>query len=148
MRGAYLVSLIGSAALAASAFLPWLWLGDVRFAGVPDPAGYFVAAAGVVGVVLAALGVSGRRDTGQGLFLTGLAGATTLVLVWLTGPSTIGERAEMHAQAVAMVDNVALQAPPPVTIGVGLIAGIVAAAVTMAAALAGVGRPRRAAHLD
>jgi hypothetical protein len=143
MRGAYALSLIASAALVSSAFLPWLWLGDVRIAGIPDPAGYFVAASGLVGLILGALGLAARRYTGPGLFLVGLAGATTLALVWITGPSTISERAEQHAQAVALVDNVAVQPPPPVTVGAGLIAGMAAACLTMAAGLAAAVQQRR-----
>ena len=143
MRGAYALSLIASAALMGSTFLPWLWLGDVRIAGIPDPAGYFVAAAGLVGLMLGALGLMSRRHTGAALFLVGLAGATTLALVWITGPSTISERAELHAQAVALVDNVAVQPPPPVRVGAGLIAGMAASCLTMAAGMAAAVRQRR-----
>ena len=39
-----ILSLIGSIALAASAFLPWLRLGNVGLPGIPDPAGFFVLA--------------------------------------------------------------------------------------------------------
>lgn len=134
--------MIGSATLAGSAFLPWLWLDDVRIAGVPDPAGFFVTAVGAVGFVLALFGLVRRRNTGQLLFLAGLAGVTTLAIVWINGPATVSERAEIHAQAVALVDNVALQPPPPVTVGIGLSIGVAAAIVTMVAGLAVAARQR------
>jgi hypothetical protein len=118
-----------SAVLGASAFLPWMRMGDIGLRGVPDPAGYFVLALGALGVLLAAASLAGRRAVRQWLFLVGLAGVTTLAVVWKVGPSTIAARAQAQAQAVALVDNVALQPPPPVTMGAGLLVGLIASAV-------------------
>ena len=95
-----LLSLIGSIAVAAAAFLPWLRLGDVGLSGMPDPAGYFVLVLGVAGVFLSVIRLLTRRDTGQWLILVGLAALTTLVVVWRTGPQTVADRAQAHAEAL------------------------------------------------
>ena len=131
-------TLIGAGAslvLGASAFLPWLSLGNLGLAGVPDPAGYFVAAVGVVGAGLAGGAWRGSRAAGRMLLLPGLAGLTTLAVVALTGPATIADRALAHAEAVALVDNVAAQAPPAVHLSYGLVVGLLASVVVTAVGL-------------
>jgi hypothetical protein len=137
MRRTYVLSLAGSAVLAAAAFLPWLRLGDVGLPGVPDPAGYFVAALGVLGLVLSLGGLLARRNTLQVLLLVGLSGLTTLAVVWQRGPSTIADRAQARADAIAIVDNVPAQPVPAVTVGVGLIVGVIGAATMTIAGLRG-----------
>lgn len=135
MPRVYLVSLAGSAALAASGFLPWLRIGEVGLTGVPDPAGFFVVAVGLSGVLLSALGLWSRRDPRQLLVLAGLAGLTTLAVVWRSGPLTIAERAQARAEAIAIVDNVSAPAVPPVGAAFGLFVGIAGAALTAVAGL-------------
>jgi hypothetical protein len=137
MRREYLLSLIASVTLAGAAFLPWLRLGTIGLPGIPDPAGFFVLGLGVLGVVLSGVGLSTRRDPRQALVLIGLAGLTTLIVVWWTGPATIAERAQARAEAVALVDSVAVQAVPPVSIGPGLILGLAAAVSVAGAGLTG-----------
>ena len=132
-----LLPLVGSVALTASALLPWLRLGDVGLAGVPDPAGYFVLVLGVVGVCLSVIRILTRRDTGQWLMLVGLAALTTLVVVWRTGPQTVADRAQAHAEAVAIVDNVPAPPVPVVGIGYGLMLGLAGAATIAVAGLTG-----------
>ena len=134
MRTQALSGVAASLLLTASAFLPWLSLGDARLVGVPDPAGYFVAAMGVVGLGLSGAAWRGRRGAVQMLLLAGLAGLTTLTVVTMTGPSTIADRALAHAEAVALVDNVAMQPPPAVRLAYGLVLGLLASL-----AMAGVG---------
>ena len=136
--GSPLLPLVASLALAASTFLPWLRLGDVGLAGVPDPAGFFVLALGVAGVVLSAMRMFARRDTRRWLMLVGMAGLTALIVVWRTGPTTIADRAQAHAEAVALVDNVPMQPVPAVHIGVGVLLGLVSAAAILAAGLSGI----------
>jgi hypothetical protein len=144
-RRPYIVSLLGCVALAAAAFLPWLRLGDVGLAGIPDPAGYFVLGLGGLGCLLSGVGIVSRRNMRQALVLVGLAGLTTLTVVWLRGPATIADRAQARAEAVALVDNVSLQPVPTVRIGVGLILGLTAslaiAAVGLTGTLPNAGRP-------
>ena len=141
VRRPYYLAVVGSAALAAAAFLPWLRLGDIGLVGIPDPAGFFVLALGVLGLLLSLSSIATRRDTRPALVLVGLAGLTTLAVVWVTGPGTIADRAQARAEAVALVDNVPVQPVPPVGVGVGLLLGL-AGAATIAAA--GLQTPRRA----
>ena len=135
MRRPYYLALVGGIALAVSVFLPWLRLGDIGLAGIPDPAGFSVLALGVLGLLLSLVGILTRRDTRPGIVLVGLAGLTTLAVVWLTGPATIADRAQARAEAVALVDNVPAQPVPPVGVGIGLIVGIAGAATIAAAGL-------------
>jgi hypothetical protein len=137
VRGVYRVSLVGSAAMAVSAFLPWLRVGDVSLAGIPDPAGFFVVAVGVLGVVLSAAGLLSRRDPRYLLVLAGLAGVTTLGVVWRSGPATVAERAQARAEAISIVDNVPLQQVPPVRTGTGLFVGLAGAIAVTGVGLTG-----------
>ena len=138
-----LLPLVGSVALTASAFLPWIRLGAVGLAGIPDPTGYFVLVLGVVGVLLSVVRVLTRRDTRQWLMLVGLAALTALVVVWQTGPRTVADRAQAHAEAVALVDNVPLLPVPSVSLGYGLVFGLLGAAVLTIAGLTGSSPTRR-----
>jgi hypothetical protein len=132
---AYLLSLVGSVGLVAAAFLPWLRIGQVGLAGVPDPAGFFVAGLGVAGIVLSLVALRGLRSMANALFLVGLAAVTALAVVWWNGPAVVSERAHLRAQAVALVDEVALQQVPPVTVGSGLFVGVASALLVIAAGL-------------
>src|SRR6478672_9602483 len=120
--------------MSVSTFLPWLRIGDVGLPGIPDPAGYFVLGLGAVGTLLSVVGIVTGRNTKQGLVLVGLAGITTLVVVWYSGAATIADRAQARAEAIAIVDNVPVLPVPAVHIAFGLLLGL-----TGAAAVAGVG---------
>ena len=52
---AYYIPLTAGLVLALSSFLPWMFLGDARVGGVPDPAGFWVLGLGVIATTLAAL---------------------------------------------------------------------------------------------
>jgi len=132
----YAVSLAGCAVLGASAFLPWLRLGEVGLPGIPDPVGFFVLGLGVLGVLLSIVGVVSRRNTRQGLVLVGLAGLTTLAVVWFNGAATIADRAQARAEALAIVDNVPVLPVPAVRTAFGLILGLAGAASVAAVGLA------------
>jgi hypothetical protein len=136
-RRPLLLSLIASGLVSGSAFFPWLRIGNIGLAGVPDPAGFFVLGLGLLGLVLSAIGMLTPRDTRQGLVLIGLGALTTLLVVWQTGPATVSDRALARAQAVALVDNVPVEPVPPVTVGAGLILGLLGAASVAGVGLAG-----------
>jgi|KBSSwiStaDraftv2_1062776.scaffolds.fasta_scaffold1137652_2 hypothetical protein len=131
----YITSLIGCVAMSGSAFLPWLRIGDVGLPGIPDPAGYFMLGLGAVGALLSAVGLRSGRNTKQGLVLVGLAGITTLVVVWFSGAATIADRAQARAEAVAIVDNVPVLPVPAVHTAAGLILGLIGAAAVAAVGL-------------
>ena len=67
----------------------------------------------------------------------GLAGLTTLVVVWYSGAATIADRAQARAEAVAIVDNVPVGPVPAVHTATGLILGLAGAASAAAVGLAG-----------
>jgi hypothetical protein len=134
MRSSVL-SFAGSVALVVAAFLPWLRLGNVGLSGVPDPAGFFVLALGAVGVILSAIRLLTRRDTRQWLVLVGLAGLTTLGVVWWTGPAVIADRARARAEAISIVDGVPLETVPAVRAGFGLFVGLAAATLLVGVGL-------------
>jgi hypothetical protein len=137
VRRPFLLSLLGSALVAGSAFLPWLRIGDIGLAGVPDPAGFFVLGLGLLGLLLSAVSLLTPRDSRQALVLIGLAGLTTLLVVWQTGPATVADRALARAQAVALVDNLPVEPVPPITVGAGLLLGLLGAATVAGVGLAG-----------
>ncbi len=134
-RGPYGVALLGSVVVTGAAFMPWFHVGEVGLPGIPDPAGYFVAAMGLTGAGLSVAGLKTPRDTRQGLVLAGLATLTTLAVVWQVGPATIASRAQARAEAVALVDNVRVEPVPPVGASAGLFAGMLGAAAVAAAGL-------------
>jgi len=140
VRDPYALALLGSAVVTGAAFMPWFHVGDVGLPGIPDPAGYFVAAMGLTGVGLSAVGLRSGRDTRQGLVLAGLATLTTLAVAWQVGPATIASRAQARAEAVALVDNLTVEPVPPVGVSVGLFAGLAGAAAVAAAGLTGLRR--------
>ena len=133
----YLLSLIGGVALVTAAFVPWLHLGDVGLPGIPDPAGFFVLGLGTISLLLSGVGAITRRDMRPWLVLVGLAGVTTLGVVWRTGPATIADRAQAHAEAVAIVDAVPMQPVPPVGVAAGLFLGLAGAVMVTAAGASG-----------
>ena len=139
-RDPYALALLGSAVVTGAAFLPWFHVGDVGLPGIPDPAGYFVAAMGLTGVGLSVVGLRRGRDTRQGLVLAGLAALTTLAVAWQVGPATIASRAQARAEAGALVDNLPLEPVPPVGVSAGLFGGMVGAAAVAAAGLTGLRR--------
>jgi hypothetical protein len=126
---AYYIPLTAGLALALSAFLPWMFLGDARVGGVPDPAGFWVLGLGVIATTLAALSLWTRKNSRHPLLLVGLAGfaITFLGYQWLS--RSVRETAWARAQAEAIVGNVPAQPPPPTAVGLGIYLGIAASIV-------------------
>ena len=123
---AYYVPLIAGLVLILSAFLPWMFLGDSRVGGVPDPAGLWVLALGVMAVTLAGLSLWTRKNSRHPLLVVGLAAfaITFLGYQWLS--RSVRETAWARAQAEAIVGNSPVQAPPPTAVGLGIYLGIAA----------------------
>ena len=123
---AYYVPLIAGLVLILSAFLPWMFLGDSRVGGVPDPAGLWVLALCVMAVTLAGLSLWTRKNSRHPLLVVGLAAfaITFLGYQWLS--RSVRETAWARAQAEAIVGNSPVQAPPPTAVGLGIYLGIAA----------------------
>ncbi|HXH06469.1 MAG TPA: hypothetical protein VNI83_07740 [Vicinamibacterales bacterium] len=106
----YFVALLAGLVLAVSAFLPWVYVGDTGFGGVPDPAGLWLLALGAAAVALSALSIATRRSSRHPLLLVGLAALGTLTLGYRLLSHTAENHAWAAAQAIAVVDHV--EAPP------------------------------------
>jgi hypothetical protein len=128
-------SLAGAVAVGLCVFLPWVRIGDVALAGIPDPAGLFVLALGVGCVIVTLVSWALRRQLPFVVMLAGVAVLTTLSVVWRTAPRSVAERAQARAQAVALVDNVPLQPVPPVRVGAGVYVGMAGGVVLLLAGL-------------
>ena len=126
---AYIVPLPAGVALAVSAFLPWVIVGDVAFKGIPDVAALWIASLGVLAAVLAALSLVTRKNSRHPLLLIGLVALGIMFLSWRIMPRTAGERALTVSQAFAIVENTPMGAAPTALVGSGIYLGLAASGV-------------------
>jgi hypothetical protein len=126
---AYLFPLAAGAALAVSAFLPWVVVGGVPSGGVPDVAALWVLALGVLAVVLAALSMMTRKNSRHPLLVVGLAALGITYLSSRIMPRVAGEQALTVSQAFAIVEDRPVGSPPVALVGAGLYLGLAASAV-------------------
>jgi hypothetical protein len=129
---AYFVPLAAGIALAVSAFLPWVIVGNVAIAGVPDVEALWVAGLGALAAVLALLSLITRKNSRHPLLIIGLFALGITFLSWRIMPSTAGERASTLAQAVAIVDDAPLGLAPVADVGIGIYLGLAASCVLVA----------------
>ena len=123
---AYFVPLVAGIVLAASAFLPWVIVGDVSIAGVPDVEAMWVAGLGTLAAVLALLSLVTRKNSRHPLLLIGLFALGITFLSFTIMPRAAGERATTLTQALAIVDDRPAAAAPPAVVGIGIYLGLVA----------------------
>ena len=123
---AYFVPLIAGLALAGSAFLPWVIVGNVAITGVPDVEALWIAGLGALAAVLAMLSLVTRRNSRHPLLIIGLFALGIMFLSWQIMPRTAGERASTIAQAYAIVEDTPVGAPPVTVVGIGIYLGMVA----------------------
>lgn len=128
MRG-YIVPLVAGPLLAVSAFLPWVRVGDVTLAGVPDSNALWIIGLGIVATVLAVLSLITRRNSRHPLLLVGLLSLGLMFLSWRLMPRAVAERALMRSQALAIVEHTPPVPPPLAIAGVGIYLGLAAASV-------------------
>ena len=126
---AYFVPLVAGIVLAASAFLPWVIVGDVALKGVPDVEALWIAGLGTLAAVLATLGLITRKNSRHPLLLIGLVALGIMLLSWRILPRTTGERALIRSQAFAIVENTPMGAAPEALVGTGIYLGLAAASV-------------------
>jgi hypothetical protein len=126
---AYIIPLVGGVALAISAFLPWVIVGDVSLNGFPGMAALWVASLGVLAAVLATLSLITRKNSRHPLLVVGLAALGIVFLSWRIMPRLAGERALTVSQAYAIVQDRPVADAPGVSAGSGIYLGLVASCV-------------------
>jgi len=131
MRG-YFIPLTAGIVLAVSTLLPWVIVGNVSMAGVPDVAALWVGGLGVMAAVFALLSLITRRNSRHPLLVVGLFALGITFLSYRIMPRAAGERASTIAQAYAIVENTPMGAEPSAGVGVGLYIALTASAVLVA----------------
>ena len=126
---AYLVPLAAGVALAASAFLPWVVVGDASLQGFPDTTALWVVGLGASAAVLSTLSLITRKNSRHPLLLVGLIAFGALFLAWRIMPRAVGERVLTASLAVAIVDGSPIGEPPAAMPGSGIYVGLVASTV-------------------
>ena len=128
MRG-YFVPFSAGIALAVSAWLPWVVVGDVPIRGVPDVPALWVLGLGAIAAVLAMLSLITRRNSRHPLLIVGLFALGIMFLSWRIIPQTAGDRALTISQAFAIVEDRPMGAAPNAAAGVGIYLGLIAASI-------------------
>jgi hypothetical protein len=123
---AYIVPLVAGIALAASAFLPWVRVGDVSLAGVPDTTALWIVALGVLASVLATLSLITRKNSRHPLLLIGLVALGLMFLSWQLAPTAVAERVLTRSQALSIVEGKPFAAGPSTVVGEGIYIGLIA----------------------
>lgn len=125
MRG-YIVPQVAGVVLALSAFLPWVRVGEVSLAGVPDTTALWIVGLGVLASVLATLSLITRKNSRHPLLLIGLVALGLMFLSWQLAPTAVAERVLTRAQALAIVENQPFSSAPSTVVGEGIYLGLIA----------------------
>jgi hypothetical protein len=125
MRG-YFVPLTAGLVLSASAFLPWVRVGGITIAGVPDVFGLWIVGLGGIAAVLAFLSLLTRKNSRHPLLIVGLISLGIMFLAWRILPRTAGERATTLSQAFAIVENTPMTSQVEADAAVGIYIGLAA----------------------
>jgi Na+/H+ antiporter NhaC len=128
MRSYYVAATAG-VLLIASAFLPWMSVGEESVGGVPDPAGFWILGLGVIAVLLAGLSIWTRKNSRHPLLLVGLTSFAIMFLGYQWMSRAVRDAAWARAQARAIVEGTPAAALPQTTVGFGIYLGVVAAIV-------------------
>ena len=126
---AYYIPLAAGLALILSAFLPWMFLGESRIGGVPDPAGFWVLGLGVLAVTLAGLSIWTRKNSRHPLLVVGLTAFAIMFLGYQWLSRSVRETAWARGQAEAIVNNTPFHDVPASGVGAGMYLGMAAALV-------------------
>lgn len=121
---AYYVALVAGALLVVSAFLPWLFLGEIPVGGVPDIAGLWVLALGLTAMLLASLSIYTRKNSRHPLLVVGLASLGILFLAYEWMKRAVTEQAWARSQALAIVEQIAPGRTPEPVMGYGVYLGL------------------------
>ena len=115
--------------LVASAFLPWMRVGDMPLGGVPETAGVWILALGGLAIVLAGLSIWTRKNSRHPLLLVGLAAFAILFLGYQWMSRTVRDAAWARAEATAIVSGAPAGVAPETAVGLGIYLGLIAATV-------------------
>jgi hypothetical protein len=126
MRG-YFIPLVAGLVLAGSAFLPWVYVGDVALTGVPDTAALWIVGFGLLAAILSLLSLITRKNSRHPLLLVGLLSLGIMFLSWRLMPRVAADRALMRSQAIAIVEETPFEPAPPASATYGIYLGLVAA---------------------
>jgi hypothetical protein len=128
MRSYYIAASAG-ALLVASAFVPWMRVGDVPLGGVPDAAALWILGLGALAILLAGLSIWTRKNSRHPLLLVGLAAFAILFLGYQWMSRTVRDAAWAQAQASAIVNDMPAGAAPGTAVGPGIYLGLAGAIV-------------------
>lgn len=123
---AYIIPLVAGLVLAASAFLPWITVGDVSIMGFPDAVALWAVGLGLLAAVLATLSLWTRKNSRHPLLVVGLVALGITFLSWRLMPRVVTDRALIRSQALAIVENAAVQTAPTAVAGPGIYVGLAA----------------------
>lgn len=123
---AYYLPIAAGLLLAASAFLPWVSVGDVELGGVPDLASFWILGLGIVAVVLASLSIATRRNSRHPLLLVGLVSLAIMFLAYKLMVRAATERIWAVSQALAIVQGRAASPQPEAHVELGIYLGLTA----------------------
>ena len=126
---AYYLPLVAGLLLSASAFMPWIMMGEQRFGGVPDLAGLGVLGLGLVAVMLATLSVITRKNSRHPLLLVGLGALTILLMAERFMERSVADQAWAQSQARAIVQGGEVEPLPEPATAVGAYLGFSASAI-------------------
>ena len=121
---AYYIALVAGALLVVSAFLPWLFLGEIPVGGVPDVAGCWVLALGLTAMLLASLSIYTRKNSRHPLLVVGLASLGILFLAYEWMKRAVTEQAWARSQALAIVEQITPGQTPEPIMGYGVYLGL------------------------
>jgi hypothetical protein len=125
----YFIPLTAGIVLAASAFLPWVIVGETTLKGVPDVPALWIVGLGALASTLAFLSLVTRKNSRHPLLVVGLAALGIMILSWRIMPKSAGERALTVSQAFSIVENTPMRDAPEPLVGSGIYLGLAASTV-------------------
>lgn len=126
---AYYVAVAGGVLLVASAFLPWMIVGEVRLGGIPETAGWWIFGLGTAAVILAGLSLWTRKNSRHPLLLVGLAAFAIMFLGYQWMSRAVRNSVWAQTQARTIVEGVPAAAIPDPVVGPGIYVGAAAALI-------------------
>ena len=102
---AYYLPLAAGLVLAASAFMPWMLIGNSALGGVPTVSGLWVLGLAILSMVLALLSVITRKNSRHPLLVVGLVAFAIVLLSEQWMERAAAERLWAQTQALAIVQG-------------------------------------------